>query len=180
MEKLLGAYIYIFSPTINIDNATWGPVKHYIEHDLKVNPKREQIYFEDWDESKLHDIVEEQHKIVEMMKSKKDNDKMYQIAIIVDDHADNPQLRNSKAISNLFTKGRHRYISCVITSQKYNLLNPVLRVNATELYVFRLRNYVELQAILEELGALVKDKKTLLHIYITCAQKRPIHLCTLI
>ena len=38
------ARIYIFSPSIDVD-ASWSPVKHYIEHDMKVkSTKDEPIY----------------------------------------------------------------------------------------------------------------------------------------
>ena len=41
---------------------------------------------------------------------------------------------------------------------------PIIRVNATELFIYRLRNYRDLEAILEELGA-IADKKVILDIY---------------
>ena len=37
--------IYIFSPSINVD-ASWVPVKHYIEHDMKIDAKKEKIFFD--------------------------------------------------------------------------------------------------------------------------------------
>ena len=40
--------IYIFSPSINIDDG-WIPVKKYIEEDLGVNTEREQAYWDEWD-----------------------------------------------------------------------------------------------------------------------------------
>jgi hypothetical protein len=39
--------------------------------------------------------------------------------------------------------------------QRYRSLNPIIRVNATSLIVFRLRNYKECQAIEEENSAAV-------------------------
>ena len=55
-------------------------------------------------------------------------------------------------------------ISTLVLSQKYRLLSPVLRVNATALFVFRLRNAGDLQAIVEEQGALA-DSKTIRALY---------------
>ena len=40
-----------------------------------------------------------------------------------------------------------------------------MRKNITNIFVYRLRNYGDLEGIIEELSA-VYDKKTLLHIYI--------------
>ena len=44
------------------------------------------------------------------------------------------------------------------------ILHPVIRVNATQLPIFRLRNKKELDSIVEELSALA-DTKTILEIY---------------
>ena len=41
---------------------------------------------------------------------------------------------------------------------------PIIRVNATALYVYRLRNYKDLETFIEEVSA-VADKKTLMELY---------------
>ena len=48
--------------------------------------------------------------------------------------------------------------------QKFSARHPIIRTNATELYVYRLRNYKDLETFIEELSALY-DKKTLLKLY---------------
>ena len=52
-------------------------------------------------------------------------------------------------------------------TQKFNAIHPVIRVNATELYVYRLRNQEDLDTLIDEVSA-VLDKKTLLNIYKQC------------
>ena len=64
----------------------------------------------------------------------------------------------------MFTRGRHSQISTIVATQKFTALHPIIRVNASELFVFRLRNYSDLQTFLDEVSALV-DKKTLLEMY---------------
>ena len=54
----------------------------------------------------------------------------------------------------------------ITASQKAFILHPVIRVNATQLFIFRLRNRKELDSIVEELSALA-DTKTILEIYHT-------------
>ena len=62
--------IYIFSPSIDVDT-TWLPVKHYIEHDMKVqNTKEEPIYFDHYDPEELNKIITTQHKVIDFMKKK--------------------------------------------------------------------------------------------------------------
>ena len=91
--------------------------------------------------------------------------KLYQILILVDDFAGDPSLsRSSKLLHSLFTRGRHSMISTIVATQKFNAIHPIIRTNATELYVYRLRNQKDLDAFLEELSALY-DKKTLLKLH---------------
>ena len=156
--------IYIFSPSIDIDDS-WSSVKKYIEHDMKVkNTKDEPIFFDHYDPAALQKIINTQHKITEYMK-KQGHKKLYQILIIVDDFADEPLFtRQSKLLHALFTRGRHSSISSIVSTQKWSALAPIIRVNATELYIYRLRNYKDIECYLDELSALY-DKKTLLDAY---------------
>ena len=68
--------IYIFSPSIDVD-MTWTPVKHYIEHDMKIaHTDKEPLFFDNYDASALQNIItttqgyrfyeeaEEHHKII--------------------------------------------------------------------------------------------------------------------
>ena len=85
--------------------------------------------------------------------------------IIIDDFADDPVFsRKSTLLHSLFTRGRHSGISTIVSTQKFTALHPIIRVNATELFVFRLRNYKDLETFIEEVSALI-DKKSLMQIY---------------
>ena len=86
--------------------------------------------------------------------------------MILDDIADAPEIaRHNKLLQSLYVRGRHAGISVITASQKASILHPVIRVNATQLFIlFRLRNKKELDSIIEELGALA-DPKVLLEIY---------------
>ena len=91
--------------------------------------------------------------------------KMFNILIIIDDFADNPSFsRNSKLLHGLYTRGRHAFISTITATQVLVALSPVIRKNATELYVYKLRNYRDLESLIEELSALA-PKKVLLEMY---------------
>ena len=128
------------------------------------------IYFDTFNEQMKH-IIDTQEKIVKYMK---DNDfsKIFNIAIIVDDFSDNKDVaRKNKELIRLFVKGRHYFISTFITCQSYTLLSPVVRTNATQLYVFRLRNQKDLDSIIDELSALY-DKQTLLQLYHTATDEK--------
>ena len=62
------------------------------------------------------------------------------------------------------TRGRHNSISTITATQKFTAISPIVRVNATELFIYRLRNYRDLETFIEEVSA-ITDKKTLLEIY---------------
>ena len=55
-------------------------------------------------------------------------------------------------------------ISTITPTQVYKQISPIERKNTTHLFIYRLRNYGELEATVEELSA-IYDKKTLLQIY---------------
>ena len=55
-------------------------------------------------------------------------------------------------------------ISTITPTQVYKQISLIVRKNMTHLFIYRLRNYGDLEAIVEELSA-IYDKKTLLQIY---------------
>mgnify|MGYP003642016498 FL=1 len=156
--------IYIFSPSINVDH-TWEPVKDYIQKQMKVeNTDEDPIYFSEPNMSALENIIETQHQIIKYMKTQ-EHTKLYQILIIIDDFADDEKFsRHSKLLNQLYVRGRHNMISTITSTQKFRAIGNIIRINITELYVFRLRNLHDLEAFIEEVSALA-DKKSLMQIY---------------
>ena len=157
--------VYIFSPSVNVDT-TWIPVKGYIEKVMDVHETdTEKYYFDHYNPEALENIIEQQKKIVTHMKATKSKSKLFQILIIIDDFADDPSFsRHSKLLHSLYTRGRHSMISTITSTQKFNSIHPLIRVNATELYVYRLRNQKDLDTFIDEVSAIL-DKKTLLKLY---------------
>ena len=87
------------------------------------------------------------------------------ILIIVDDFADDPSFtRQSKLLHALYTRGRHNMISSITATQKFNAIHPIIRVNATELYVYCLQKFKDLDTFVNEVSA-VYDKKPLRALY---------------
>ena len=157
------ARIYIFSPSIEVD-VSWRPGKDYIEKNLKVDPDEEQVYFDHYDPESLENIISTQNKITNYMK-KNNATKLFQILIIIDDMADSTEFtRHSNLLHALYTRGRHSNISTITSTQKFAAIASIIRVNATELYVYRLRNYRDLETFIEEVSAIM-DKKTILDFY---------------
>ena len=164
MRAALIKYIF-FSPSVNLDH-TWLPVKEYIKNKLKIKDDDEEdpIYFDEYHPEDLSNIIETQTKITTYMKQQKKT-KMFNILIIIDDYADNAAFsRNSKLLHALYTRGRHAFISTITATQVLVALSPVIRKNCTEMYVYKLRNYRDLESLIEELSALA-PKKVLMQMY---------------
>ena len=139
LEQYRGCFerVYIFSPSIMVD--------------------REQTYFEEWDEPALRHIIRQQRKITETSKQLKMRS-LFQILIVIDDFADNLHLHKrsgDSVLDTLFVRGRHFQISTLVSTQKLRLVSNAVRVNSQFFCIWRLRNQLEKDSLLEELTALV-------------------------
>ena len=91
--------------------------------------------------------------------------KIYNIASIIDDFLDNEAvLKRCPDVNMLYLRRRHFYMSSFISIQKFKCVSTVIRVNTSDMYLFKLRNQLDLDASLDEFGALA-DKKTIEKIY---------------
>ena len=163
--------IYIVSPTAHIDEA-YKEVIRYIEKELKIDNKKEQYLFDEYDPESLAHIIDTQHKVIEYQKKNKMN-KLYSCLLIIDDWAeDRVFMRYSKILHGLYTKSRHFGLSVITSSQKLNALAPIVRLNTSSLYIFKLKNQAELDTFIQEQSALI-DKKTMLEIYRTAVDAQP-------
>ena len=158
--------IIVASPSVHLDSA-WQPVKDYVRTVMGV-PEEEECFFDHWDEAKIGEIIETQRKVVEFQKREKASNKLFGICIVVDDFASEPCVMSSRAggssLNRLLVRGRHLAISTLILTQKMRACGNLLRINLQALVIFRLRNRLELDSIIEELSA-VYDKKTLMEMY---------------
>ena len=167
--------IYVFSPSIHLDSL-WSVVKDYSSKVLGVPPE-EETFFDSWDEAKLSEILSTQKAVVQHQKEEKVSNKIYSICVVVDDFADDQRVMASRsgsggsAINMLLTRGRHIFCSCMLSSQKYKCIGSIARINSQALVVFRLRNKMELDCIIEEVSNYY-DKKILLEMY-TIATSEP-------
>ena len=133
---------------------------------MKLKEGEPMLYYDQYDPTALEKIISTHKKVIEYQKSKKDKKKLFNILAVVDDHADDPRFsRNSKLLHALLVRGRHSQISTIVSTQKFTAIHHIIKVNASELYVFRLRNYSDLQTFLDELGGVCGDKQILLDIY---------------
>ena len=60
-------------------------------------------------------------------------------------------------------EGSTYMISTITSTQIYTQISPIVRKNMTHLFIYRLRNYNDLESIVEEMSV-IYDKNTLLQI----------------
>ena len=120
--------------------------------------------FDDYDSTALQNIIDTQHKIVEYQKKNKIKN-LFSVLIVIGDFAEDQRfMKHSSRLHGLYTKSRHNAISVLTSVQKYNSVAPILRLNSSSLYIFKLRNMKEVDAFIEENSALV-DKHRLYDMY---------------
>jgi hypothetical protein len=156
--------IFILSPSIHIDSV-WKPVIQYCEKELhQVEDDKNKYFFDTFDEAQFKNIIATQQKLIKHMKDRKMK-QLYNIAIIIDDFLDNQKfLKRTPDLDMLFLRGRHVFISTVVSIQKYKGVSNVIGLNINDMYVFKLRNQFDLDSFVEEFSALA-DKKIIEHIY---------------
>ena len=141
--------IHVFSPSVDIDSA-WGPVKEFAQH------LEGSSFHSEWDEAALRQILDEQREKIRKQKDAKTKKALPQTLTIIDDFADRWDVMHSATniLTTLFIRGRHLGSSCWVSSQKLTSISQVARVNFRFMLVWRLRNFKEIQSLLEELSAL--------------------------
>lgn len=152
--------IYIWSASINAD-PVWSPVKHYIETVLKIDTNKEKKYFDDFNPTDLKNVIDLQQKISEYQK-KNGMTQLFSTLILIDDFVDSVAFSKHNSLLNmLYIRARHFGINVISSSQKYNALSTIVRTNSRQLIFFKLRNYREVESVLDELAGVLISKKAL-------------------
>jgi hypothetical protein len=113
--------------------------------------------YDHFDNDTLQAIFDEHSAIVEYQKSLPKKVRfIHSIAIIADDVIDDPKFFRSSAFDSLAIRGRHSGVSFFATAQKMKgRINPVLRANFSDWFIFALNSRQELQDVLEENSAII-------------------------
>ena len=117
--------IFLFSPSADIDDA-WDAVVPSVIHTNHV--------FSTPDPLVLEKILLIQQNIIE---EKRDVSLSPKILLIMDDVIDDRSLMNSQVLSTLFFRGRHFNISCWICTQSFNKLGRAMRMQMSNLFIFK-------------------------------------------
>ena len=150
--------IFIWSSSIDLD-PVWTPVKDYVEKRLKVDTNKEKVFFDTFNIDEMQKVLDLQHKINQYQK-KNGFSKLYSVLFLIDDFIDQASFAKHNILLNaLYIKARHYGVNIISSSQKYNGLSTTIRTNSRQLIFFKLRNYKEVESVLDELAGVLISKK---------------------
>ena len=138
--------IYWVSPTSTVDPSL-DVLRKYVKNELRQKQEEDPTFHDQIDVQFLQSILDKQRKVTEYLKNDR-SQKGFNMLIVLDDLADVkrglPQI--SKFVDSLFVKAWHWNVSIILSTQKLKLplISPTVRVNATALFVWRLRNQSDL------------------------------------
>jgi hypothetical protein len=153
--------IVVLSPTAVLDKSTWDPVRKYIREEMTQDLEKEPAFFTTFDPAILEAIVKRHSDIVQKQKDRGDRT-LFGMLVICDDFGDDASVLHKgggSVLNRLFLSGRHHAISTIVAVQKLTLISTPIRVNATGLLAFKVRNAKEYESIESEVTALV-DRHT--------------------
>jgi hypothetical protein len=139
-------YLYVFSASVDVDEL-WEPVKKYAQQLAGSG------FHDEYDPELLQEIIEAQKDRFNP-KTKKPS-----LLLCLDDFVDDPRYRTNKELNSTFVRLRHFNVSTLLATQKYRVLNPLLRLNASFLLLTRLRSLQDYKAVEEELSAVLDPDK---------------------
>lgn len=135
--------ITVFSPNVKLDKI-WRVVKAHQTFDNLANFN-----------SDITEIITKQRLTVE----RKGIRRSPRHLIIVDDFADDRAVCKNPRLIEIFIKGRHYNISCMLGSQKYRAIDRTIRLNASDIIMFQPDNESELKQLAEENAKGVTKKR---------------------
>lgn len=130
--------IFVICPTEDIN-------KFYQKDDFIPKTNIFKEYNEEWVESLLSSMAKENEGLTEG----KDNDKAKKVLLILDDCCSDANFNSLQSLKKLFTRGRHAFISLIITSQYPNHIPPICRTNT---------DYILIGQLNEESVRLISDE----------------------
>lgn len=151
--------IFIISSTIFTDPAYEFIMDYQTNKMKEKHSETNRLYFDTYDDEALIDIIETQKQITMKLKELKKT-RLMSILIIIDDMATCRECLRGKALSQIFTSGRHYNISCFVSSQSFTSIAPIIRKNISSLVIFSIKNVKDYENIVEEYSGLINAKTT--------------------
>ena len=131
------------------------PFKRWAEDELHMDPETNPAVH-DWDPELMRSIIDRQRKKVR--KARKEGKRVPQMCMVCDDLADQKSAMGSGLLKELMMRGRHSWISTILSTQKLRCIDHACRLQATCLATFKVRCLKDWLVVLEEFTAAVDPK----------------------
>ena len=96
------------------------------------------------------------------------------VCLVEDDMADQQHILHATGnslLNTLFIRGRHYLLSVMVSSQRPSLTSSIIRTQQTGIFIFKQRNYKDIDLLFIELGGWV-PRKVLRQIYDICTKEK--------
>ena len=109
--------------------------------------------FEDYDEEWTEKLISK----MSILNKGKNNNTADHVLLILDDCCSDTKFHASKSIKKLFSRGRHSFISIIITCQMLHHISPLCRCNSDFLIIGQLNNQ-NIQLLSDEFNTGLENK----------------------
>ena len=131
------------------------PFKKWAEDVLHMDPDKNPAVH-DWNPGEMREIIEKQRRAVR--KARREGKRVPQQCHICDDLADNKKAMGSGLLRELMMRGRHSWISTILSTQKMRAIDHACRLQFTAIAQFAVRSLKDWEVILEEFTASIPPK----------------------
>lgn len=124
------ASVYLFSETVLLDD-NWRQLSN-----------QKVVKYNTFEEERIRRILEIQENAPAEVREN--------VLIILDDFVEKFTLKKADLLNSLATKGRHFKVSYIFTSQKYKSISPIIRLNSSEVILFKIPNRAEFETVVSD------------------------------
>lgn len=164
-DKLGGMFdrYMILSPNVFVD-PQYKDLVEYVEK--TTGQQKEDFCFDEFDQEAIRTLMEEQQKANAYLRKIKAK-RLLSACIVIDDFGERADImkHHGSVLNSLFTRGRHVQVSTCLLIQRFRLANPNLRFNSHVLFIHKLNNQKDLEALAEEFSAITGGPENFIHIY---------------
>ena len=131
-------------------------LKRWTEDVLHQDPEKNPAIHDGFKQDEVRDVIEKQRKAVR--KARRESKRLPQVLFIVDDLADDKRTMGCQLIRELMLRGRHSWISTILSTQKMRNIDHSCRLQFTAIAQFAVRSLKDWEVIMEEFTAGIAPK----------------------
>ena len=131
-------------------------LKRWTEDVLHMDPDKNPAIHDGFKQDEVRDVIERQRKAVR--KARRESKRIPQMLFVVDDLADDKRTMGCGLIRELMLRGRHSWISTILSTQKMRSIDHACRLQFTAIAQFAVRSRKDWEVILEEFTAQINPK----------------------